>query len=158
MSCASFLSWFLVTKGFFTFLRKVFELFSFSSDLVKIFLYSTSPCRTGFKFHHEMVTEQSCSHVLKHCTFWRRAVKVYLPHPKSNVRTGCSGEVPPWEEPFCIQVCSSFIPSGVMVSPRGAPRARLTDMAPPGPLLPPYGVVVGVLLRLVVYLVAVLYR
>ncbi|XP_039926489.1 putative threonine dehydratase isoform X2 [Hirundo rustica] len=45
-----------------------------------------------------------------------------------------------------------------MVSPRGPPRARPTDMATPGPLLPPYGVVVGVLLHLVVYLVAVLYR
>ncbi|KAI1236437.1 hypothetical protein IHE44_0001730 [Lamprotornis superbus] len=45
----------------------------------------------------------------------------------------------------------------VMVSPRGAPRARPTDMTLPGPLLPSYGVVVGVLLRLVVYLVAVLY-
>lgn len=45
-----------------------------------------------------------------------------------------------------------------MVSPRGPPRARPVDMATPGPLLPPYGVVVGVLLRLVVYLVAVLYR
>ncbi|XP_041330540.1 putative threonine dehydratase isoform X2 [Pyrgilauda ruficollis] len=45
-----------------------------------------------------------------------------------------------------------------MVSPRGPPRARPTDMTTPGPLLPPYGVVVGVLLRLVVYLVAVLYR
>ncbi|XP_041261070.1 putative threonine dehydratase [Onychostruthus taczanowskii] len=44
-----------------------------------------------------------------------------------------------------------------MVSPRGPPRARPTDMTTPGPLLPPYGVVVGVLLRLVVYLVAVLY-
>ncbi|XP_039926488.1 putative threonine dehydratase isoform X1 [Hirundo rustica] len=44
-----------------------------------------------------------------------------------------------------------------MVSPRGPPRARPTDMATPGPLLPPYGVVVGVLLHLVVYLVAVLY-
>uniref|UniRef100_A0A8C3NWU7 L-serine deaminase n=1 Tax=Cyanoderma ruficeps TaxID=181631 RepID=A0A8C3NWU7_9PASS len=44
-----------------------------------------------------------------------------------------------------------------MVSPQGPPRARPTDMATPGPLLPPYGVVVGVLLRLVVYLVAVLY-
>ncbi|XP_052654881.1 L-threonine dehydratase catabolic TdcB-like isoform X2 [Harpia harpyja] len=45
-----------------------------------------------------------------------------------------------------------------MVSPRGPPRARPTDMTTPGPLLPPYGVVVGVLLHLVVYLVAVLYR
>lgn len=45
-----------------------------------------------------------------------------------------------------------------MVSPRGPPRARPTDMTTPGPLLPPYGVVVGALLRLVVYLVAVLYR
>ncbi|XP_048167726.1 putative threonine dehydratase isoform X2 [Corvus hawaiiensis] len=45
-----------------------------------------------------------------------------------------------------------------MVSPRASPRARPTDMIIPGPLLPPYGVVVGVLLRLVVYLVAVLYR
>ncbi|XP_037995977.1 putative threonine dehydratase isoform X2 [Motacilla alba alba] len=45
-----------------------------------------------------------------------------------------------------------------MVSPRGPPRASPTDMTTPGPLLPPYGVVVGVLLRLVVYLVAVLYR
>ncbi|XP_059707247.1 putative threonine dehydratase isoform X2 [Haemorhous mexicanus] len=45
-----------------------------------------------------------------------------------------------------------------MVSPRGHPRARPMDMTTPGPLLPPYGVVVGVLLRLVVYLVAVLYR
>ncbi|XP_071604418.1 L-threonine ammonia-lyase-like isoform X1 [Heliangelus exortis] len=44
-----------------------------------------------------------------------------------------------------------------MVSPGGPPRARTTDMTTPGPLLPPYGVVVGVLLRLVVYLVAVLY-
>ncbi|XP_017601874.1 PREDICTED: putative threonine dehydratase isoform X1 [Corvus brachyrhynchos] len=44
-----------------------------------------------------------------------------------------------------------------MVSPRASPRARPTDMTIPGPLLPPYGVVVGVLLRLVVYLVAVLY-
>ncbi|XP_005048214.2 PREDICTED: L-threonine ammonia-lyase-like [Ficedula albicollis] len=44
-----------------------------------------------------------------------------------------------------------------MASPRGAPRARPTDTAPPGPLLPPYAAVVGVLLRLVVYLVAVLY-
>ncbi|XP_048167725.1 putative threonine dehydratase isoform X1 [Corvus hawaiiensis] len=44
-----------------------------------------------------------------------------------------------------------------MVSPRASPRARPTDMIIPGPLLPPYGVVVGVLLRLVVYLVAVLY-
>ncbi|XP_068053430.1 L-threonine ammonia-lyase-like isoform X1 [Anomalospiza imberbis] len=44
-----------------------------------------------------------------------------------------------------------------MVSPRGPPRARPTDMTTPGPLLPPYGVVVGVLLHLVVYLVAVLY-
>ncbi|XP_037995976.1 putative threonine dehydratase isoform X1 [Motacilla alba alba] len=44
-----------------------------------------------------------------------------------------------------------------MVSPRGPPRASPTDMTTPGPLLPPYGVVVGVLLRLVVYLVAVLY-
>ncbi|XP_062352716.1 L-threonine ammonia-lyase-like [Cinclus cinclus] len=44
-----------------------------------------------------------------------------------------------------------------MVSPRGPPRARPTDMTTPGPLLPPYGVIVGVLLRLVVYLVAVLY-
>ncbi|XP_030309088.1 uncharacterized protein LOC103539022 isoform X2 [Calypte anna] len=45
-----------------------------------------------------------------------------------------------------------------MVSPGGPPRARTTDMTTPGPLLPPYGVVVGVLLRLVVYLVTVLYR
>ncbi|XP_019142186.1 putative threonine dehydratase isoform X2 [Corvus cornix cornix] len=45
-----------------------------------------------------------------------------------------------------------------MVSPWASPRARPMDMTIPGPLLPPYGVVVGVLLRLVVYLVAVLYR
>ncbi|XP_074730614.1 L-threonine ammonia-lyase-like isoform X1 [Strix uralensis] len=44
-----------------------------------------------------------------------------------------------------------------MVSPQGPPRARPTDMTTPGPLLPPYGVVVGVLLHLVVYLVTVLY-
>ncbi|XP_019142185.1 putative threonine dehydratase isoform X1 [Corvus cornix cornix] len=44
-----------------------------------------------------------------------------------------------------------------MVSPWASPRARPMDMTIPGPLLPPYGVVVGVLLRLVVYLVAVLY-
>ncbi|XP_066411064.1 L-threonine ammonia-lyase-like [Molothrus aeneus] len=44
-----------------------------------------------------------------------------------------------------------------MVSPRGPSRAWPTDMTTPGSLLPPYAVVVGVLLRLVVYLVAVLY-
>ncbi|XP_071419694.1 L-threonine ammonia-lyase-like [Pithys albifrons albifrons] len=44
-----------------------------------------------------------------------------------------------------------------MVSPRGPPRARPTDMTTPGSLLPPYGVVVGVLLHFIVYLVAVLY-
>lgn len=52
----------------------------------------------------------------------------------------------------------SFLPLRVMVSPWGPPRARPKDMTTPGPLLPPYGVIVGVLLHLIVYLVAVLYR
>nr|XP_009686350.1 PREDICTED: serine racemase-like [Struthio camelus australis] len=45
-----------------------------------------------------------------------------------------------------------------MVNPRGPPRARPTDITSPGPLLPRYGVVVGALLHLIVYFVAVLYR
>ncbi|XP_067155612.1 L-threonine ammonia-lyase-like [Apteryx mantelli] len=44
-----------------------------------------------------------------------------------------------------------------MVNPQGPPRARPTDITSPGPLLPRYGAVVGALLHLVVYVVAVLY-
>lgn len=45
-----------------------------------------------------------------------------------------------------------------MDCPRVVPRARPLAVTSPGPSLPPYSAVVGVLLRLCVYIIVVLYR
>uniref|UniRef100_A0A452GV26 L-serine deaminase n=1 Tax=Gopherus agassizii TaxID=38772 RepID=A0A452GV26_9SAUR len=46
----------------------------------------------------------------------------------------------------------------VMDSPRAVPGAGAVDITSPGSLLPPYGVIAGVVLHLFVYFVALLYR